>query len=286
MNKLLVFGSCNIDIIAKSNQKIVPFDKNPGVTYYGMGGVGRNIYESILRLGYQCDFATNVGNDLFSKPMIDHLTNLGGHVYENIVDLPTSSFTSILDENNDYYLSISSMDIAEHFSQEFLESIDYSLYDYISLDANSKSILEHVFSLNKVVFADATSVAKVHAFRPYLDKLNYLKCSHEEFLALFESNDEIAISQKYKNLHIIITDKSNPVQYYYQGNKQTFEINHVKPLSTIGAGDCFSGGLLYSIANGLSIEQGIKLGSKMAALTIQDTIAVSTKITKELLEEI
>ncbi|WP_423364120.1 PfkB family carbohydrate kinase [Mycoplasma sp. P36-A1] len=286
MNELLIFGSCNIDIIAKSYQKIVPFDKNPGITYYGMGGVGRNIFESILRLGFKADFATNIGNDMFAKAMIDHLEKLDGTVFVNEVDMPTSSFTSILDENNDYYLSISSMDIASKFTTELLNSIDYTNYKLIGVDANSPVILDFVFNLNKTIFADATSAAKVSAFKPYLNKLDYLKCTDEEFTALFDTNDKQAVSLKYKQMHIIITDKEKPINYYHNTTHQIFNVEYVQPISTIGAGDCFSGGLLYAITNNLDIATGIKLGSKMSALTLQDQIAVSANITQNLLKEL
>jgi len=286
MKNLLVFGSCNIDIIAKTNNKIITYDKNPGITYYGMGGVGRNIYESLCRLGLKADFATNYGNDLFSQPFIDHLESLGGHCYLNKVDLPTSSFTTILDENNDYYLSISSMEIANHFTKDFLSSIDYSKYDVVSIDANSPNIIEYVTSLNKIVFADATSAAKVIAYKDYINKIDYLKCSKEEFHALFDSDDYLEVSKRYPQLNIILTDKEKDILYYIDGKMTSYSVDYVKPVSTIGAGDSFSAGLLYGIVNDYDMSKCIELGKKVATLTLQSDVAVSDKITKQLIEEL
>jgi pseudouridine kinase len=251
-----------------------------------MGGVGRNIYENLLRLDIKASFATNKGNDFIAVSMLEHLYDLGANIIVNEVDLPTSSFTSLLDENNDYYLSISSMKIADYFTTTFLDTINFNEYDIIAIDANSKLVLDYVSNLNKIIFVDATSANKAKIFKNYLDRIDYLKCSAEEFLTIFDSYDYYAISKQYPKMHIIISNKTDDILYYLNGSLKNYPVKAVVPVSTIGAGDAFAAGLLYGLACDDSIHYGVKVGMKLASLCLESTFAVSDKININILKEL
>lgn len=281
MKKTLVIGASNVDITCKSYKPIKKHDKNPGITTYGLGGVSRNIYEAILRLGVEGDFITIFGNDMFSSIILENLNSLNGNVFAQTVDEPTSSFTVILDKDNDCEISISSMEIIKNIDEKYLNNYDYTKYEVIVCDCNSKNIVDYVCKLGKIIYIDATSSEKVSVIKPYLDKIAYLKCTYDEAFNLLE-DDIDHVNELYPNLCLIITNKERPIRVYQNGNVTQYEVEYVKPVSAIGAGDCFSAGVVYGIIND-NLELGIKLGTKMAALTLSDTTSVSKLINKNII---
>ena len=57
-NQIAVVGGCNIDISATSYTFLIEEYSNPGYVKTTLGGVGRNIAENLLLLGYPVSMIT------------------------------------------------------------------------------------------------------------------------------------------------------------------------------------------------------------------------------------
>lgn len=65
-NQIAVVGGCNIDISATSYTFLIEEDSNPGYVKTTLGGVGRNIAENLLLLGYPVSMITPLSRVPFS----------------------------------------------------------------------------------------------------------------------------------------------------------------------------------------------------------------------------
>jgi len=64
---IVAIGGSNVDILGKSNNKIVLNESNPSEIIITPGGVVRNIAENIVLLKNECHLITVFGNDDFGN---------------------------------------------------------------------------------------------------------------------------------------------------------------------------------------------------------------------------
>ncbi len=286
MKRVLIIGATNIDIIAESHKPLNLYDKNPGKSRFVYGGVARNICENLARLETRPTFATIVGSDTFGSNALKYLEKLNTKVIYKTSTLPTSTFISILNNNNDNYISISSMDIIEHLNENFLKTIDYNKYDLIVADANSKSVIKFLTKINKPLFIDATSEAKVKNIEEYINEISYLKCTKEEMVKLFNNDSTKKIIEKHPQLSLIITNKDQDVIYNHNKDIFKYAIDKCDVISSVGAGDSFSAGFIYGLINEFDIHKSIKIAAKLAKHTVLTEDTVYTNLNKKLIEDI
>lgn len=287
MKKILIVGATNIDIVAKPKDKIVLYDKNPGVTRFSYGGVARNICENLARLNVGPTFVTIVGNDIFGENAIAHLEELGTDIVFKTANESTSTFTSFLNENNENYLSISSMDIVDHLNEEFLSAIDFNAYDLVVGDINNKDAIKFITENSKKCFIDATSEAKAPNLKEYLSKIDYLKCTKEEMYSLFNTTELESVIKDYPNITIVVTNRDENV--YYNDGKEIMYSNidkKEKVVNAIGSGDSFSSGFIYGLLNDMSLAKSIEIAKACAAHTIQSEETVSSNLNLDIIKDL
>lgn len=283
MKKILVIGQVNIDIVARPYKEIVLYDKNPGQAKFSYGGVGRNICENLARLGLHPTFLTIVGDDEFGSNAIKNLEKLNVKTkYIKSIN-PTNTFISFLDNNHDNYLAVSSMDIIEEFDDKLLDLVNIKDYDLIVCDANNKAIINSLKDLKKPLFVDATSVARASNLYGCLDFISYLKCTNEELYEIFKSDNISCIVNKYPNLTLVVTDKTNDIRYNIANKVYCTSVECVETVNAVGAGDSFSAGLIYGLFYDKSMSVCVDYAKKIAKHTVMQQDTVSKKICKEML---
>lgn len=286
MEQVLVVGATNIDIIAKSKIHINLYDKNPGTSSINFGGVAHNILSNLVNLNTNVSFATIISNDELGKMAQDYLSMKGIELFLKKSDTPMSTFISILDNENTNYISISSMDIVDELDHNYLDTIDYSKYDLLVGDANSKEIATYLATLNKKLFIDATSVAKCNHLSNILDKITYLKCNKEEFDCLFEMKPLEEVITIYPQINIVITDGQNDILFNDGIEIKKQPVISVESINTNGAGDSFSAGLVYGISKGYDISKCISIASTIASNNVKSIKSVSDSLNENILKEI
>ena len=111
---VVVIGGANIDVKARSASPAVRRTSNPGTAVLGAGGVGRNIAENLARLGTPTHLVTAVGTDALGDQLI-RSTEAAGVGLDHVarVDVPTGSYTAVLDADGELLVAIASMAATE-----------------------------------------------------------------------------------------------------------------------------------------------------------------------------
>ena len=295
--KITVIGAANIDLIGFSKGKLIYKDANIGSLETFLGGVGRNIAENLSRLGFSVELLCVLGDDEFSKTIIDSCETLNISIKNSLTleNSKTSLYLAILDRHNDLALGLSAMDIYNVIPDSFiLDNLEViSQNDYCILETNLPvSILELVTKkLPNTRFAlDTVSSKKALKAKSILNRLYILKCNALEAELL--SNIKVVNESDYEKLvayflglgvkKVFITLGEDGVAY---GDEHEIYISKnviITPVNTTGAGDAFMAGLLYGETKGLSLYDMVKFASVCALITIQHKNAVHPDISEQM----
>lgn len=288
---LLIIGGSNIDYIATSKDKIQDGVSNIGTISISFGGVARNICENLARLGSKIDFITTIGNDLYGENIKKDLINLSVNVIYPKVNLPTSSYLAINDNNHDLALSICDNRIIDELNSKFLNNYYKFIleHEYIILDANlNEDAIKYIFSnfSDKKIIVDAISPTKVLKFKNYLDKIYLLKCNKFEAKAIINNyKNERDLISKILELGVKNIVVSFGASDIYFGNKK--EIGFIKNdlikdfANTSGCGDALTSGIIDQyIRDNKSLKDSIIFGNILSKVTLMTSSATSKEISK------
>jgi len=283
MKKVLVIGGLNVDILAKTNDKIKYHDSNPGNLSYSFGGVAKNIADNLSKLEVDVTFLTAVGRDQFGNEFIKtSKTSEFKLRYKEVSSTPT--YLALLNHFHDLEVAVAAMDSLKELDVNYLtDNKDFiNEFDIIVLDTNlDDSVLEYIFNtFDKEIYVDGVSTFKVLKLKPHLEKINHLKVNYQEALALYDlenlKKDEVLNFYKSSEIkNIYITDGSNGS--YLVSNKKV--VHYSKPtkniVSTSGAGDAFFSGVIYANLNNLD---PLVYGSALALISLESEFTVSNKL--------
>lgn len=288
---LLIIGGSNIDYIATSKDKIQDGVSNIGTISISSGGVARNICENLARLGSKIDFITTIGNDLYGENIKKDLINLSVNVIYPKVNLPTSSYLAINDNNHDLALSICDNRIIDELNSKFLNNYYKFIleHEYIILDANlNEDAIKYIFSnfSDKKIIVDAISPTKVLKFKNYLDKIYLLKCNKFEAKAIINDyKNERDLISKILELGVKNIVVSFGASDIYYGNNS--EIGFIKNdlikdfANTSGCGDALTSGIIDQyIRDNKSLKDSIIFGNILSKVTLMTSSATSKEISK------
>ncbi len=284
-----VIGGVNIDIGGVPDAKLVDRDSNPGRTVFSLGGVGRNIAHNIRLLGISVKLMTAMGGDVYGEQIAQNCEELGIEIQDSIKvsQENTSTYLYIADENGDMKLALSDMRIYEHLTPEYiqnkLELINRGRVVVIDTNIPTKTI-EFICEKSKApVFADPVSGTKAEKLFNVLDKLYAVTPNRHEAeilsgVAIMCDADlkkaAKAILQKgVKNVFITLGEKG----VYCANEDEAFllEGKASKVVSTTGAGDSFTAGLVLGFTKRLGLREMAQLGIAAASITIESELAIN-----------
>lgn len=297
MKKINVLGSLNMDLV--TNVNITP---KVGETILGSGfsqipgGKGANQAAAIGRLGGNVSMIGKVGCDSFADQLIDSLSkdNVDLINVQKSKDCPTGIALIMVNADGDNSIVVipgANFDIKpEDITREKLDG------DYLVAQLETPlEVIESTFKLakeNNITTVLNPAPAKKLS-EQLLSSVDILVPNETEFElltgynALIESELDLGV-EKLINLGtslVIITLGSNGSVLCDGKEKKYFKSNKVEAVDTTAAGDSFIGGLLYSLSNGKSIEDGIVFASKVASITVTRSGAQSSLPTIEEVNE-
>lgn len=295
--KITVIGASNIDLIGFSKDPLIFKDANIGRLETILGGVGRNISENLIRLGFDVEFLSVFADDEFSKTIMDSCHDLGISIKHSLTleDAKTSIYLAIMDRFNDLALGLTAMDIYDNVPDSFiLDKLDViAQNEYCILETNLPgSILELVTEKlpNLKYVLEGVSAKKALKAKSILDKLYILKCNNLEAELLSDikveyEEDYEKIIEHFLNLgvqKVFITLGKDGVAY---GDKNEIFISKnkiIEAVNTNGAGDAFTAGLLYAEFKGMEIFDMVNVGAACARITIKHQNAVHPDMSEQM----
>ena len=283
---ICVIGGSNIDIEGYPNQKLLLGDSNPGVVKTSLGGVGRNIAENLARLGIETRFLSVVGDDAHGKRVLDHARAIGLDMEDAlIVDEPTSTYLSVLDETRDMHVGIAHMDILNRLDIAYIKQHAEIIKKarFCVVDTNLPDVLEYLVTHYDVPFVlDTVSASKAVKAKHLLGHFHTMKTNKLEAevlsgIAIHTEKDLQKAGRYFIDQGVeysFITMGAEGVYYKTRDEEGIITSAPVEMISATGAGDAFAAGLVYGLCEEKRVEDAVQfaIGASLLAILSEDTI--------------
>jgi ribokinase len=283
MKKIIVVGSCNTDMVIKSDRLPVPGETVIGNTFMmNPGGKGANQAVAIARMGGNVTFISKTGNDLFGRQSIE-VYNTEGIETDYIFSDPNNPsgvaliYVDIHGENCIVVASGANGTLSVKDIEKAKAEIEKADLLLMQLEIP----METVEYAAKIAFDQGVKVilnpAPAQSLSTTLFKYLYIITPNKteaEILSGVKVTDwdsakkaADAISEKGVDI-VVITLGSKGV--LVKEGKVYHEINaeKVEAVDTTAAGDTFSGALCVGLSEGLNIVEAVKMACKAAAITV------------------
>lgn len=291
-----VVGGANIDISGAPFRALKQRDSNPGLVTSSAGGVGRNIAENLARLGVPVKLLTVVGDDVYGDKLLADTGRAGVDIgcVRRLPGESTGIYLSVLDENRDMAVAVSSMEILNRLdagylreNHELLEGGEFAVFD-ANLTPEALECGTGLIAGQKK-YLDLVSVTKALRVKSLLGRFYCIKPNRLEAEALtgFSAASPPGLRRNAEYFHetgvskVFITCGTDGV-YFSDGTERGI----VKAVSThvgsaTGAGDAFVAGILHAELTGLSTAEAAVFGTGAALLALASGETVSKSISPE-----
>lgn len=299
---VLVIGSSGIDIKGRPIGELEWDRPNLGIVRNSVGGVARNIAENLARLEVPTVLLTAVGKDSEGSRVLEQCAESGIDCTNVLVtaDSHTGIYMALLKADGELHLAISDFEIMNYLDTDYLYERErlFRRATMIVIDNTlSDEALAAVFDLaerHKVrVCADPTTPTLAGRLCDYLPQLYLIVPNAGETTALCGLNDpaqdrETAIDAARHlvsmGAKIAVVTLGEKGIAYADGSGGGF-IRAIKTdvIDSTGAGDAFSGAVIFGLLNEVPVDEAMRLGITAASLTLQSRETVLPALSQELL---
>jgi ribokinase len=283
VKKIVVIGSCNTDMVIKSDRLPIPGETVIGGTFLmNAGGKGANQAVTAARQGGNVVFISKTGNDVFGKQSIE-LYKSEGIITDYIFSdpkLPSGVALIMVDGHGENCIAVASgangslqaADIEKAKSE--IESADYVLMqleipietvEYAAAMASTKGI---PVILNP---APARTLSDTLLKSLFLATPNETEAEILSGIKVFDwdSARQAANVISAKGVDNVVITMGSMGAFVKEGDQyHIVEAIKVVAVDTTAAGDSFSGALVVGLSEGKTILESVKSAAKVAALTV------------------
>jgi len=294
MNKAIVVGSINMDIVAF-------VDRHPkvGETIFGKdvkyfpGGKGSNQAVAAKRLGCETAMIGRLGDDAFGAQMLEFQKNEGIDVRGVIQVANTATgtaFITVSESSDNSIIVISGANsIWDDSYLDNLDSIDMRKGDVLLAQFEVPNIvIEKTFRKAKSV--GATTILNPAPVRPVdraianctdiivineheLQELSGVLVNQEDDDSVFNGASTL-IGDGYNSIIVTLGDRG--VRLLHDGQRKRMNARSVTAVDTTGAGDTFIGGLTAGILSGMALSEAAEFGNIAASISVTREGAASS----------
>lgn len=274
MAKIVVVGSCNIDITVECDRWA-----KPGETIFGNrltvnpGGKGANQAVAAARLGAEVKMVGCIGDDVYGQLVLKALKeNNVDSTYVKVLPGENSGTAHITVAENDNSIIVikAANDLVSPAlideAWDAIKEADIVLLQHEIPAATNAYVIEKCFEAGVPVMLNPAPVAPVPP--ELLEKVTYLTPNEHEAAILFAGQGKADILGRNQG-KVIMTLGSKGVAYAEKGQVYNVPGFKVQPVDTTGAGDTFNGAFAVARANGKSMYDSISFANAAAALSVQ-----------------
>ena len=274
MAKIVVVGSCNIDITVECDRWA-----KPGETIFGNrltvnpGGKGANQAVAAARLGAEVKMVGCIGDDVYGQLVLKALKeNNVDSTYVKVLPGENSGTAHITVAENDNSIIVikAANDLVSPAlideAWEAIKEADIVLLQHEIPAATNAYVIEKCYEAGVPVMLNPAPVAPVPP--ELLAKVTYLTPNEHEAAILFAGQGKADILGRNQG-KLIMTLGSKGVAYAEKGQVYNVPGFKVQPVDTTGAGDTFNGAFAVARANGKSMYDSISFANAAAALSVQ-----------------
>ncbi|WP_163515303.1 ribokinase [Gelidibacter japonicus] len=289
--KIFVIGSCNTDMVIKSDRLPTPGETVIGGTFLmNPGGKGANQAVAAARQGGNVTFIAKTGNDVFGRQSLELYNSEGINIDLILSDSKNPSGVALIMVNSEgeNCISVASGSNANLMPKDIEKfKTQIGIADLILMQLEIP--IETVEYVSELAFEKNIPVilnpAPARSLPEKLLKGLFLITPNESEAEIL-SGIKVKDYEKAKEAADVISGKgvSNVVitmgalgAFVKEGDKY-FEIaaRKITAVDTTAAGDCFNGTLCVGLSEGKSIVESVKLAVKASGLCVQKMGAQSS----------
>ena len=282
MNKIVVIGSANTDMVVKAKTLPLPGETLLGGTFFmNAGGKGANQAVAAARLGGQVTLITKVGNDIFGKQTIQGLQKENINTDYVFVDKHAPSGTALIMVNEEgencivvapgANLNLLPADIEKVNSISdaaiILMQLEIPMETIIAVarkaKANNQKVIINPAPAQKL---DDELLNDLFLITPNESEATLLTGIQVTDEASAEKAADVFLKKGVKN--VVITLGKQGAYFQSSSIKLKIDAPVVNALDTTAAGDTFSGALTVALTEKMDLEKAIKFAVKAASISV------------------
>jgi len=276
MNKIVVVGSINVDLVFTSDIR-----PKAGETVLGndfkiiAGGKGANQAVAASKLGADVTMIGCVGDDANGQFSLDNFrsVNVNTSCISKINNVSTGVANIIVAENDNSIIVVAGANykvdksLIDNYKKEILNA------DIVLLQLEiPRDVVEYTLNLCyenniKTVFNPAPAVT---LSKNMIEKATYITPNEHECRIILGSDKDTNIKDIIKDYpnKLMITMGEKGVMYFDGKDIITVPAYKVEVVDTTGAGDTFNGAFARAIVNGLELKDAINFANKASSKSV------------------
>ena len=300
-NFVLVVGSAVLEISGRTAQALQPGMRQFGHIRATASGVARNIAENLARLDIETALLSAIADDDIGQHLITRSALAGIDCRQVLRVSGARTATSILlYQSEDECARVDDLSIAAALDSDYLLEREW-LFEKAALvviDATlADEALETLFELaarHQVrVCADPTSPLMAQRLSRFIPNLYLIAPNASETVALCSLDEpaterDSAIEAARALVHMgasiaVVTLGERGLAYADSSGGGYIRAIQTEIVDTSGAGDAFSGAVIFGLLNDVPIDEAMRLGVTAASLTLESHDTVLPTLSQELL---
>lgn len=282
MEKIVVIGSVNVDMVVKTSRLPKPGETVLGGTFFmNAGGKGANQAVAAERLGGNVTFITKVGNDIFGKQAIENFQKekINTRFIFTHKDEASGAALIIINEEGENCIVVAPGANAHLLPEDIEKVTNLSGADIILMQLEIP--LETVVYVVRLAKANRQKVVLNPApaqnlSKEILDGLFLITPNETEAFLLtgIEVSGEESASRAAGFLlshgvqNVVITLGEQGAYFQNKELKLMVDAPKVKVLDTTAAGDTFSGAITVAIIEKMNWQAAVEFAVKAASITV------------------
>ena len=285
MTDVLVIGASAIDLKATGGAPLIAETSNPGVVTASPGGVGRNIAETLARLGTSVRLVSRVGDDAFGRLVLAETAAAGVDVGGVHTDAArTATYVATLDCDGSLSVAVSDFAAIDTLGVHHVTHLSFDV-GHVLLDANLPlpvlaAALGRARAAGATVVLEPVSVAKATrlAALPDTERADLITPNEDEYAALAAYRDPLSLAatvcvrRGLAGSRLLLGAGRAPVDV------PAVRVPPEQVRDVTGAGDSATAGLIHALVRGADLEQAVAFGHAVAARTIRSELTVPTDL--------
>ncbi|WP_028551702.1 ribokinase [Paenibacillus sp. UNC451MF] len=281
MNKIIVLGSANMDMVMRTSRIPEIGETMQGEGFFlSPGSKGANQAVACAKMGADTWFMGKVGDDLFGQSLIDGLAGYGVRTDYMVRELNVTTGVAAITVLNGYNSIILDGGANNHVTPDYIRSYEQELLSaaavMLQLEIPMETVYEAVRMLKgkvpiflnpaPAVPIDEDILRSVDYFTP-----NEIECRLYTDVEIRSTDDGLRALDvlRGKGIRYPLITLGEKGIVYFNGTENVYKVaRKVEAVDTTAAGDTFSGTLAAMIITGKSMDEAVDLAQRASAIAV------------------
>jgi pseudouridine kinase len=270
---------------------------NPASGSTSFGGVARNVAENLARLGVPARMVSRVGGDGAGRGLLEHLAAVGVDITGVVTDPAgaTAQYVAVLDPGGDLVIGVADMALLDRIGADDVPAPDPVGGGWLFADCNlAAPVLAALLARGGRLAVDGVSTPKVVKLPAELTGLALLFVNRDEALAWLTAHrpeqaawadgELAAVLLEAGAERVVLTRGPRPAVVADSQGTREVPARAVAVVDVTGAGDALVAGTLAELAAGRDLDDAVRFGHAVAAVTLTVSGGVRTDLSRALVE--